>query len=76
MKKYTLSILLLFIYIATMLIPYYLTTIAHIYDAKNSLFVLHEGVFHLPSLVYILLSAILLHLSIDSKATLFRERKY
>ena len=69
MKKYSLSILLLLIYVGTMLVPYYLTTVTHTFDAKNDLFVLHKGVFHFPSLVYILLSAILLHLSINSKVS-------
>ena len=44
-----------------------LTTIWHTMDSKNPLFLLHLGIFHIPSIAFIGLSAILLHLFVHSK---------
>lgn len=67
MKKYFLSFLLLGIYFGTIILPYVLTTMWHTMDSKNPLFLLHLGIFHIPSLVFIGTSAVLLHMFIRSK---------
>jgi len=67
MKKYFLSFLLLGIYFVTIILPYVLTTMWHTMDSKDPLFLLHLGIFHIPSLVFIGASAILLHMFIHSK---------
>jgi len=66
MKKWSISLTLLAIYLVTMIAPYYLTTITHEMDAKYYWFQLHYGVFHLPSIIYILVSAFILHYSVNS----------
>jgi len=66
MNKILLPLALLFIYVLTMIVPNLATTSWHNLDAKNSFLVLHYGIFHLPSIAYIISSAILLHLSVSS----------
>jgi biopolymer transport protein ExbB/TolQ len=61
------------LYLATMIVPYYLTTITHDMDAKNNLFQLHYGVFHIPSIIYILCSAFILHYFVDSNVSKTKE---
>jgi len=67
--KHALSLMVAGLYFATIILPYYLTTIAHVMSSKNILFSLHGGFFHLPSLVFIILSALFLHASVNSKTT-------
>jgi len=73
MKKWSISITLLVIYLLTMIVPYYLTTITHDMDAKNYWFQLHYGVFHVPSIVYILFSAFILHFSVNADVSESKE---
>jgi len=73
MKKWSISLILLAIYLATMIVPYYLTTITHDMDAKNYWFQLHYGVFHVPSIVYILISAFILHSSVNTDVNKSKE---
>ena len=44
-----------------------MSTVWHTVDAKNPLLLLHLGILHIPSLIFIGLSAILMHLFIKSK---------
>lgn len=67
MNKHFLSLLLGGIYIVTMIVPYYVTSVKHMVDPKHTFFILHGGILHVPSLLFIGLSAILLHLSVQSK---------
>jgi len=73
MKKWAISIILLAIYLVTMIVPYYLTTISHEMDAKNYWFQLHYGVFHVPSIIYILISAFILHFSVNTDVNRSKE---
>jgi len=68
MKKWTLSITILGVYLLTIIYPYIATTINHTMDSKNNLLILHNGIFHLPSIIFIFTSAFLLHLSVKSQA--------
>ncbi len=52
------------IYVVTMVLPYYFTAIQNVFDAKNFWFVLHLGIFHIPSIAYIFGAALLLHWSV------------
>ena len=73
MKKWAISIILLGIYFVTMIVPYYLTTISQEMDAKNYLFQLHDGVFHIPSVIYILSAAFILHFSVNTDVNRSKE---
>ena len=64
MNKYLISFGLLAIYAITILYPYYLTTIAQQYDSKIWWNVLHSGFVHIPSILYVVSSALLLHLTL------------
>jgi len=77
MKKYFLSLILLGLYGFTMILPYYLTATTHNMDAKNWWFQLHFGILHIPSVFYIVSSAVILHLSIalDPNNLLFKHKK-
>lgn len=76
MKKYFISFGLLTIYALTILLPYYLTTVIQEYNSKDWWNVLHSGFIHLPSIVYILSSALLLHLTLAFDLTeLFDSHK-
>ncbi len=67
MKKWGLSIALVVIYLSTMILPYYLTT-TDVIEATNYWIKLHYGALHYPSVVYIVLAAIILHRSIGADA--------
>jgi len=68
MSKGFISFLIFGIFIGTIIYPYAATTILHTMDAKDDVFLLHYGFLHIPSLVFIVLSAIILHLSVKSKS--------
>jgi biopolymer transport protein ExbB/TolQ len=63
--KYTNTTLILIIYGVTVIFPYYLTS-QDMISAKNYFLELHYGFIHYPSIVFIGLSAILLHRSVKA----------
>lgn len=67
MRKYFLSIVILAIYGVTIIYPYYLTSIVKVMDSKNDFFILHYGIIHYPSVLFIMLSTIFLHWSVKSE---------
>ena len=76
MRKYVISIVLFVVYVITMVLPYYLTAVENVFDAKNFWFVLHLGIFHIPSIAYIFGAALLLHWSVGlGKDKVLNSRK-
>jgi len=63
--KYASTFLISIIYGVTVILPYYLTT-EKILSAKNYYLELHYGFIHYPSMVFIGLSAIILHFSVKA----------
>nr|WP_321265935.1 MotA/TolQ/ExbB proton channel family protein [uncultured Sulfurimonas sp.] len=66
MKKYKITITITSIYAVTILLPYYLTSVRQLIDSKNYFLELHYGFIHYPSIIFICLSAIILHLSVKA----------
>jgi len=75
MKKWIISIIILIVYIGTMILPYYATKVENIIDIKSTWLQLQFGIIHIPSMVYIFLIAILLHIFLGKKVISFNKIK-
>ena len=68
-------LVLLIIYIGTMIVPYYATTIIHWLDPKTWWLQLQLGVFHIPSILYIVGSFALLMLFVVKRKDIKIQEK-